>query len=77
LLVIVLGANGGIAMRRPPRTSMSTADNLVNTKASEGNPCPSGQEKVSERMLSNSSTRSREQDDSQNALQLIEVVVPR
>lgn len=32
LLVKVLGANGDIAMRRPPRTSMSTADNLAIAK---------------------------------------------
>jgi hypothetical protein len=36
LLVKVLGANGDIAMRRPPRTSMSTADNLAITKPLKG-----------------------------------------
>jgi hypothetical protein len=54
-----LGANDDIAMRRPPRTSMSTADNLVITKPLKGTLALRGGGKVCERMLSNSSTRSR------------------
>jgi hypothetical protein len=59
LLVKVLGANGDITMRRPPRTSMSTTNNLAITKPLKGTLALQGGEEVSERMLSNSSTRSR------------------
>jgi hypothetical protein len=59
LLVKVLGANGDIVMRRPPRTSMSATDNLAITKPLKGTLALQGGEEVSERMLSNSSTRSR------------------
>uniref|UniRef100_A0A7C1E9G4 Uncharacterized protein n=1 Tax=Fervidicoccus fontis TaxID=683846 RepID=A0A7C1E9G4_9CREN len=59
MFVKVLGAKGDIAMRRQPRMSMSTADNLAIAKPLKGTLALQGGEKVCKKMLSNSSTRSR------------------
>ena len=59
MLVKVLGGLLIAISPFAPRTSMSATDNLAITKPLKGTLALQGGEEVSERMLSNSSTRSK------------------